>query len=157
MVLDIELSVSAWYRKTRRVLLRARRLLLLLLAAASGGVRQKFKITYNRVKQNNDCGPVRTPEKKRFFGPYYCEIPPHPKHTRLKIHFFSSGNSFCTSKAAASPKGKTSDMPSVQPTEQPRTSPPGSWGSEHMPLYPPCVRLPECSVSRVMATGSGKK
>ena len=30
-VLDIELSVSAWYHKTRRVLLRARRLLLLLL------------------------------------------------------------------------------------------------------------------------------
>ena len=34
VVLDIELSVSAWYRKTRRVLLRARRLLLLLLVTA---------------------------------------------------------------------------------------------------------------------------
>ena len=33
VVLDIELSVSAWYHKTRRVLLRARRLLLLLLTA----------------------------------------------------------------------------------------------------------------------------
>ena len=32
VVLDIELSVSAWYHKTRRVLLRARRLLLLLTA-----------------------------------------------------------------------------------------------------------------------------
>ena len=31
VVLNIELSVSAWYHKTRRVLLRARRLLLLLL------------------------------------------------------------------------------------------------------------------------------
>ena len=31
VVLDIELSVSAWYDKIRRVLLRARRLLLLLL------------------------------------------------------------------------------------------------------------------------------
>ena len=31
VVLDIELSVSTWYHKTRRVLLRARRLLLLLL------------------------------------------------------------------------------------------------------------------------------
>ena len=40
VVLDIELSVSAWYQKTRRVLLRARRLLLLLLLAAErGGVR----------------------------------------------------------------------------------------------------------------------
>ena len=42
VVLDIELSVSARYQKTR-VLLRARRLLLLLVAAASGGVRQKFQ------------------------------------------------------------------------------------------------------------------
>ena len=31
VVLDIELSVSTWYHKTRRVLLRAGRLLLLLL------------------------------------------------------------------------------------------------------------------------------
>ena len=31
VVLDIEVSVSAWYHKTRRVLLRAGRLLLLLL------------------------------------------------------------------------------------------------------------------------------
>ena len=30
VVLDIELSVSAWYQKTRRVLLRARCLVLLL-------------------------------------------------------------------------------------------------------------------------------
>ena len=34
VVLDIELSVSAWYQKNRRVLLCARRLLLLLLRAA---------------------------------------------------------------------------------------------------------------------------
>ena len=34
IVLDIELSVSAWYQKTRRALLRARCLLLLLLLAA---------------------------------------------------------------------------------------------------------------------------
>ena len=40
VVFDIELSVSAWYQKTRRVLLRARRLLLLLLLAPeTGGVR----------------------------------------------------------------------------------------------------------------------
>ena len=37
VVLDIELSVSAWYQKTRRVLLRARRLLLLLLLSAESG------------------------------------------------------------------------------------------------------------------------
>ena len=50
VVLDIELSVSAWYHKTRRVLLRARRLLLLLLTAESReqrravcGVRHNFQ------------------------------------------------------------------------------------------------------------------
>ena len=40
VVRDIELSMSAWYQKTRRVLLSARRILLvLLLAAERGGVR----------------------------------------------------------------------------------------------------------------------
>ena len=43
MVLDIELSVSAWYQKTRLVLLHATGLLLLLLlAAGNGGVRHMF-------------------------------------------------------------------------------------------------------------------
>ena len=40
VVLDIELSVSAWYHKTRRVLLRARRLLLLLLLTAESKERR---------------------------------------------------------------------------------------------------------------------
>ena len=41
VVLDVELSMSALYHKTRHVLLRAMRLLLLLLflAAENGGVR----------------------------------------------------------------------------------------------------------------------
>ena len=49
-VLDIELSVSAWYQKTRRALLRATCLLLLLLFAADSreraavcGVRHNFQ------------------------------------------------------------------------------------------------------------------
>ena len=50
-------------------------------------------------------------------------------------------------------KSNMSDMPSVQPTEQPRTSPPGSRGSEHMPRHPSCGCLPECSVSQAMVTG----
>ena len=33
-------------------------------------------------------------------------------------------------------KVDVSGMAIVQPTEQPRTSPPGSRGSEHMPLHP---------------------
>ena len=40
MVVDIELSVSAWYHKTRRVLLHARRLLLLLLLTAESKERR---------------------------------------------------------------------------------------------------------------------
>ena len=59
VVLDIELSVSAWYQKTRRVLLSARCLLLLLLlhAAASGGVRHK---TQNYMRWSET--------KKRFWA-----------------------------------------------------------------------------------------
>ena len=40
VVLDIELSVSGCYHKTRRVMLRARRLLLLLLLAAESKERR---------------------------------------------------------------------------------------------------------------------
>ena len=40
VVLDMDLSVSAWYHKTRRVLLRAKRLLLLLLLTAESKERQ---------------------------------------------------------------------------------------------------------------------
>ena len=60
------------------------------------------------------------------------EIPPHPNHSPLKMHFFSSGNSLWTFKAAATRKGDMSDMPNVQPTEQPLTFPPGSRGSDHI-------------------------
>ena len=50
VVLDIELSVSAWYQKIRRAVLRARCLVLLLLLAADSrerrcvvcGVRHNF-------------------------------------------------------------------------------------------------------------------
>ena len=51
VVLDIELFVSAWYHKTRRVLLHARRLLLLLLLSAESKERRlavcgiSFKLT----------------------------------------------------------------------------------------------------------------
>ena len=46
-----------------------------------------------------------------------------------------------------------SDMPILQPTEQPRTFPPGSRASEHMPRHPSCGCLLECSVSQAMVTG----
>ena len=82
------------------------------------------------------------------------KIPPHPKKTRLKKIFFSSRNPMYLVAAAINKNGDTSAMPSMQPTEHPRTSPPGLTGSEHMPLYPSRVRLPESSVSRANATGA---
>ena len=81
------------------------------------------------------------------------EDPAAPKTHPLANAFFSSGNSLRTFKAATARKGDMSDMTIVQPTEQPRTSPPGSRGSEHMPRHPFCGCLPECSVSRAMAAG----
>ena len=68
VVLDIELSVSAWYHKTRRVLLRARRLLLLLLLTAESKERRlavcgtTFKPASNGAETNNDFVPIRTPQ-----------------------------------------------------------------------------------------------
>ena len=112
VVLDSELSMSAWYHKTRRALLRARRLLLLLLLTAEGNERwlavcgTTFKLASNGAeKQNNDSAAPKTPplEKNIFI---VLEIP-------------------CTLLLAAkNTNGYTSDMPSMQPTEHPRTSPP---------------------------------
>ena len=56
--------------------------------------------------------------------------------------------------AAINTEGDISGMPSVQPTEHPRTFPPGSRESEHMPLYPSCVHLPDWAVSQAVATGA---
>ena len=126
--------------------------------AAACGI--NFKIACNGVKQINDFGAIRTPENDDFSRPTTAKLPEmaksHLKHTRLKMQFFTSGNTVCTSKAAAARKGNTSDMPSVQPTEQSRTSPPGSRGSEHIPRQPSCGRLPECSVSPAMTAGAAR-
>ena len=78
----------------------------------------------------------------------------HTKHPRLKKHFFSSRNPMYLIAAAINTEGDISGMPSMQPTEHPRTSPPGSRVSEHMPLYPFCVHLPEWAVSQSIATGT---
>ena len=74
-------------------------------------------------------------------------IPPRPKNTHIKDNFFIYGNSLYGPASWTHTKGDTSDMPSMQPTEHSRTSPPGSTGSEHIRLYPSCVCLPECSFS----------
>ena len=72
----------------------------------------------------------------------------------LKKHFFSYRNPMDLPAARMNTKNAVSDMPTISPTEHPRTSPPGSRVSEHMPLYPSCVCLPECSFSQAMATGA---
>ena len=56
--------------------------------------------------------------------------------------------------AAINTNGDISAMPRMQPTEHPRTSPPGSRVSEHMSLYPSCVHLPEWAVPQIIATGA---
>ena len=68
VVRDIELSMRAWYHKTRHVLLRVRRLLLLLLLTAESKERRlavcgiTFKPASNGVETKNDFVPIRTPE-----------------------------------------------------------------------------------------------
>ena len=68
VVLDIELSVSAWYHKTRRVLLRARRLLLLLLLTAESKERRlavrgiTFKLAPNGAETHLRFVTITTPE-----------------------------------------------------------------------------------------------
>ena len=89
----------------------------------------------------------------------YCQseherIPPYPKHTHTESHFLIYGNSLYGHVSWIHTKGDTPDMPSRQPTEHPRASPPRSTGPECTPLYPSCVHLPESSVSRANATGA---
>ena len=91
--------------------------------------------------------PVRSKTKRHI--PTYrksTKIRPTQKHPGLKNKLFIFEIP-CTSLAATiNTAGDTSDTPSMQPTEHPRTSLPGWTGSGHMPRYHSCVRLPESSV-----------
>ena len=102
-----------------------------------------FKITCNGAKQNNDFVPIKIPENS-------AASKTHP----LENAFFCSRNHLRLPAATMNTKGAMSHMHIVRPTEQLRSSPPGSRGSEHMPLYPSCVCLPGCSVSRAMASSA---
>ena len=64
------------------------------------------------------------------------KIPPHPNHTHVKKQVLIYGNSLYGPASWMRTKGDMSDMPSMQPTEKRRTSPPGSRVSEHMPRRP---------------------
>ena len=59
VVLDIELSVSTWYHKTRRVLLRARRLLLLLLLLTTESKEQRLAVCSITLKPASNGAETR--------------------------------------------------------------------------------------------------
>ena len=82
----------------------------------------------------------------------HAKIPPHPEHTHIRNQCLFMEAAY--TNLLAGRQDDMSDMPSQQPTEQPRTSPPGSSVAQHMPRRLSCVCLPECSVSRAMATGA---
>ena len=82
VLLDIELSVSARYRKTR-VLLRERRLLLLVAAARSSGrqcAAKNSKLHAIRVKRSNGLGAIRIPEYNDFSCPTTAKFPLPKSH-----------------------------------------------------------------------------
>ena len=81
-------------------------------------------------------------------------IPPHPKHTHIKKQIFVDGNSLYAPASWKHTKADMSYIPSQQPSENRRTSPPRSRVPEHMPRRPSCVCQPEFSVSRAIATGA---
>ena len=78
---DIQLSVSAWYQKNRRALLRARCLLLLLLLAADSRER-RCAVCGMTFKFMQWSGNKRTV----LYHSEHERIPPHPKHTLSLIH-----------------------------------------------------------------------
>ena len=111
-------------------------------AAASGSRQQKAAVCGVRHNfQNYTQYGAET--KERFCANQNEILPPHPIHTHIKRHFFIYGNSLLVYGPASwtHTKGDTLDIAIVQPAKHPRTSPPGSRVSEHMPLYPSCVRL----------------
>ena len=85
VVLDIELYVSAWYHKTRRVRMRARHLLLLLLLTTESKERWLVVcgITFKPASIRAETISCQSEHQKKS---------PHPKHPRLKNHFIISRN-----------------------------------------------------------------
>ena len=88
VVLDIELSVSAWYQKTRRALLRVRS-----SAAAASCSRQRRGAVCG--VRHNVQNIMQWSGNKRMIlcQSEHEKIPPHTKHTHIKNHFLIYGNS----------------------------------------------------------------
>ena len=87
-----------------------------------------------------------------FFVPFRTRKNPaaSKSHPRKKT-YLHNGNSLHAPASWTHTKRDTSDI--MQPTEHPRTSPPGSRESEHMPLYPFCLCLQESEISQAIAAG----
>ena len=133
-------------------MLRARRLLLLILLTAES---EERRLAVYLVRHNVQTGIKWSGNKKTIScQSEHQNNSPHPKHPRLKKHFFSSRNPRKLVARCDKHKCDTSGMPSMQPTQHPRTSPPGMRVSEHMPQHPSCVCLPEFTFSRANATGA---
>ena len=133
-------------------MLRARRLLLLILLTAES---EERRLAVYLVRHNVQTGIKWSGNKKTIScQSEHQNNSPHPKHPRLKKHFFSSRNPRKPVARCDKHKCDTSGMPSMQPTQHPRTSPPGMRVSEHMPRHPSCVCLPEFTFSRANATGA---
>ena len=121
---------------TCNVLLRARCLLLLLLLAADSRERRcavcgiTFKITCNMKRKQN----------KHLCQSEHEIISPHPKHTHTKKQFFIYGNFLYGPASWTHTKGDVGDGDCAT-RRTPTHLPAGIELSEHMPLYPSCVRL----------------
>ena len=76
------------------------------------------------------------------------------KHTHIKKQIYICRNSLYGPARCVRTKGDASDMAIAQPTRRPHPSPPGSTTSERMRPYPPCVFLPDYSVSQATVTAA---
>ena len=82
VVLDIELSLSAWYQKTRRALMRARCLLLLLLLLSADSRERRcavcgitFEISCNGAEtKERFCANQNTKESRRIQNTHTSKI-----------------------------------------------------------------------------------
>ena len=103
-----------------------------------------FKITCNMERK----------QKNYFVSIRSRNNPAASKIHHIEKQIFIYGNSQYGPASWTRTKGDTSDIAIVQPAELPRTSRPGLRVSEHMHLFPSCVRLPYCFVSRALANSA---
>ena len=94
-------------------------------------------------KQNYDWVPIRTPE-----------IFATPKTPRFENHSFRSTNPVYYVAAAMNTNGDISGMLSIQPSQHPRTSPPGLRVSTHASTSLLGICPPEFCFSRENGTGA---